>query len=508
MVDFEKYNKDMIYNNAQGFTELHPDTRLYNGKYSIVCKIGEGGFGITYKAIQSNLGRPVCIKEFFPAGKCVRNTQAKTIHLQGVNEVTFEKYRQAFVKESKTIAALHHPNIVEVIDIFDENNTSYMVMTFVEGQDLRNYVERQGRLSYPETVNYIAQLANAVGYIHERNIYHRDIKPENVMITPDKKAILIDFGSARDVEQIKYTAVQRTAHYAPIEQYNANSPKGNYTDIYSIGATFYFSVTGKDPVDALERLSENIRMPEPKELNPTIPEEVNRTILKAMQIKAENRHQNTKEFMDDLLNTKPSTFIEETNGKKTIVVNKESKKWLFGIIIAVLFLFVGSGVISIFYISYENTKEQKNIDIVKQNVHNTNDKKNSDIEQGTLTKTDSTDFQNVKIEPKEISIKEESHKVEPAKPVQQKNTKTYSFGEYSGGLKNGIPDGQGTMFYTRNVQIAKHASDPYYAEEGDMFVGTWGNGDIVSGKLFDKNKNLKSTILAGKRPNSHDISKD
>ena len=344
----------MAKNNTQGFRELQSGTKLCNGKYTIGKKIGEGGFGITYKAVQSGLGRTVCIKEFFPAGECVRHTQAKSIHLQRMNATTFEKFRKAFVKEAKTLAMLKHPNIVEVIDMFDENNTSYMVMTFIEGQNLQDIVEKQGKLSYPEAVNYIAQIANAVGYIHGKNIYHRDIKPENVMVTPENNAILIDFGSARNVEQIKHTVLQRTAHYAPIEQYNTNSPKGAYTDIYSIGATFYFAVTGIEPLDATERLSEDKEMPEPKELNPAIPNEANRTILKAMQIKAENRHQNIKEFMDDLLNVKPSTLIDEKIGGTTIV--QSGRKWLW---LLLIFLILGGGVLG--FIIKSNKEKEKQI---------------------------------------------------------------------------------------------------------------------------------------------------
>jgi hypothetical protein len=102
------------------------------------------------------------------------------------------------------------------------------------------------------------------------------------------------------------------------------------------------------------------------------------------------------------------------------------------------------------------------------------------------------------------STTQEEQKNHPPTP----HTKTYSFGKYSGQLKNGMPEGNGTMIYTKPAQIAKHAREPYYAEKGDVFVGTWGNGDIVNGKLFDKNNNLKATILAGKRPNPYDINKD
>lgn len=339
-------------NNTEIYKELQPGTPLNAGKYVIEKKIGEGGFGITYRAVQQGLNRAVCIKEYFLAGRCVRNTVARTIQLQGISEEKYEKYRQAFVKEAQTLATLHHPNIVEVIDVFDENGTSYMAMPFIEGRSLQSIVEKNGPLAPPDAINYMAQITNAVGYIHDRHILHRDIKPENIMITADFRAILIDFGSARQFEQDKtqmHTSML-THGYAPTEQYTANSRKGSYTDIYAIGATLYFILTGHVPLEAAARLTE--KMQEPKELNPDIPDEINRTILKAMQLKAENRHQTVQEFMDDLLNVKPSELVDETIGGGTVVVEKKvvvekTKKWMWWVvgaaaaIIAILGLTIG-----------------------------------------------------------------------------------------------------------------------------------------------------------------------
>lgn len=338
------------------YKELQAGTILMDGKYTIEKKIGEGGFGITYRAIQSGLSRVVCIKEYFPSGKCSRNTYAKTVHVPDADESLFEKYRQSFVREAKMLAALHHPGIVEVIDVFDENNTSYMVMEFINGRTLQSIVEKQGALSYPNAINYIAQITNAVAYIHERHILHRDIKPDNILITDDNKAILIDFGSAREFEQDKtqrHTSML-TLGYAPTEQYTANSRKGSYTDIYSIGATLYFSLTGQVPLEAAARLNE--RMQEPKELNPAIPDEANRTILKAMQLKAENRHQTVQEFMDDLCNVRPSVLVDETIGGK--LSNKRLWLWISA---AVLLTAIICIVLLSFY-SARGMREVKTVD--------------------------------------------------------------------------------------------------------------------------------------------------
>lgn len=325
-------------NNTTAYKELQPGTILCGGKYTVEKKIGEGGFGITYRALQNGLNRIVCIKEYFPAGKCARTTHACTVYVQGTSENIYEKYRQAFVKEAKMLATLHHPNIVEVIDVFDENNTSYMVMAFIEGKSLQSIVDIRGRLPYYEVVNYIAQVTNAVGYLHDRHILHRDIKPDNIMITADYKAILIDFGSAREFEQDKtqvHTSML-THGYAPTEQYTANSRKGSYTDIYAIGATMYFVLTGRVPLEAAARLTEP--MEAPKELTPDIPDEANRTILKAMQLKAENRHQTIQEFLDDLRNVRPSVLVDETIGGTT----SYKKLWqVYAVAICIIAILIG-----------------------------------------------------------------------------------------------------------------------------------------------------------------------
>lgn len=295
---------------------LAPGTKL-NGRYIIERVIGQGGFGITYYARHEMLEHFYAIKEFYISGFCSRNTSLHTVNLQGMNPDMYEKYKQRFVEEAKTVVSLEHPNIVKVVDIFEENNTAYMVMPFIEGTSLQKMVEKNGTLPYELTVNYIGQLGNAVGYIHQKHILHRDIKPDNVLVTPDNRVVLIDFGSARafvnDQEQ-RHTSIL-THGYAPPEQYNAVSKKGNYTDIYAIGGVFYFCLTGQIPVDATTRLLELASgkdpLQQPKEMNPEVSEDVNRTIMKAMSLKPENRHQTVAEFMDDLLGRNKSEVVDD-----------------------------------------------------------------------------------------------------------------------------------------------------------------------------------------------------
>jgi serine/threonine protein kinase len=282
--------------------ELKAGTTLQSGKYTIERVIGAGGFGITYYARHNGLGHYFAVKEFFISAYCLRNTLHKNVLLQGMDPAVYAKYLQKFIEEAQMLARLDHPNIVKVTDIFQENNTAYLVMPFVSGQTLQQMVNKRGGLDYETAVNYIAQLSEAVDYIHRRDILHRDIKPDNIIITPENKAILIDFGSAREFIHDKtqsHTSIF-TAGYAPLEQYSSNSKKGSYSDIYSLGAVFYFALTGQKPLDAASRTM--AIMPEPKSLLHSIPNEANRTIMKAMELKPENRQQRVGEFMGDLLN--------------------------------------------------------------------------------------------------------------------------------------------------------------------------------------------------------------
>ena len=329
--------------------ELPIGSTLQAGQYTIESVIGIGGFGITYYVRHNTLGGHFAIKEFFIGAYCMRNTLNRSVLLQGIDDSTYEKHLQKFIEEAQTLNRLDHPNIVRAIDIFQENNTAYLVMPFLEGHTLQQIVDQNGRLDYETAVNYIAQLSNAVDYIHHLDILHRDIKPGNIIITPENKAILIDFGSAREFVHDKtqsHTSIL-TQGYAPLEQYSSSSRKGSYSDIYSLGAIFYFALTGHKPMDAAIRTMET--MQEPKELASNIPDEANGTIIKAMQLNPEQRYQRVSEFMADLLNI--DATIDNIGNKAERVIKKVIIISV-GIIIGTLLLY-GS------VVYYPNQKKQK-----------------------------------------------------------------------------------------------------------------------------------------------------
>lgn len=307
-------------------TELLPGTTLCGGKYIIEKKIGAGGFGITYLAKHSTLEKKYAIKEFFLSGYNVRNNQTNHISLQGIEEKDFDKFKQRFINEARTLASLNNDAVVKVVDIFDENGTSYMVMPFVEGITLQRMVEENGPMEYEMAVNYIVRICDALSYIHSKNILHRDVTPDNIIVTPEQKTILIDFGSARkfiDNKTQRHTTILKQG-YAPLEQYSATSRKGAYTDLYSLGGVFYFILTGVRPIDATERTME--KMKEPIELNPNIPEQINAVIMKAMEMDSSDRYQSARELEEDILSgnipEKKDMSLDHVTGENTQEKNK------------------------------------------------------------------------------------------------------------------------------------------------------------------------------------------
>ena len=345
--------------------ELSTGTTLQSGKYVIERIIGAGGFGITYYAYHNGLGHHFAIKEFFISTYCMRKPLQNTVMLQGIDSSVYDRYKQKFIEEAQILARLDHPNIVRVTDIFEENNSAYIVMPFIKGQTLQQLVEQEKRLDYETVVNYIAQLSEAIDYIHKRDILHRDIKPDNIIITSEKKAILIDFGSAREFIHDKtqqHTSIY-TQGYAPLEQYSANSKKGSYSDIYSLGATFYFALTGQKPMDAATRTLET--MPEPKALVPDISGATNQTIIKAMSLKPEERQQKINEFVGDLLNKK----IKDNRTNNDVIniydTEEQTKKKRKGI--TATLIIIGVSIIAGGFGEYQIQKEAKEREQLLQN---------------------------------------------------------------------------------------------------------------------------------------------
>ena len=289
---------------------------LYN-RYSIQQTLGQGGFGITYLAYDQKLEQEVCIKELFISGNSTRGANM-TVQSQGNSSFSFQEFVDRFLQEARQLARFQHPNIVRVIDIFQENNTAYTVMEFVNGETLKQRVQRLGALEEKEAMLLINQLLDAVEAVHAKGMLHRDIKPDNILINPEGRVVLIDFGSAREFAEGKTThqTAMITPGYAPPEQYSERAKRGPFTDIYALGATLYFLLTGEKPIASTDRSFEEL--PAPHQLNPKVSSQVSSAVLLAMEMKSENRFQNIAD-MKGAMNSLLSTNLKKVSPAKKVV---------------------------------------------------------------------------------------------------------------------------------------------------------------------------------------------
>lgn len=258
-----------------------------NERYVIDSILGEGGFGITYKAIDSkyiasayaksqagsnthtlsidsdNAPHFVAIKEYYPSGIAARSTQGENpyyvTHFEGKLAVSFNKGIERFRQEAYLLKEFSHlESIVSILDIFDANNTTFIVMEYIEGLTIQNLVRKEGAISFDDIMNLMKPLLKDLSVIHKKGLIHRDISPDNLLIGLDNKLHLIDFGSANhsNLNASKTYTVILKAGYAPPEQYIPNGKMGPWTDVYGICATIYYALTKTSPMDSLARMQQ------------------------------------------------------------------------------------------------------------------------------------------------------------------------------------------------------------------------------------------------------------
>ncbi len=287
-------------------TEPHflvPGTIL-NNRYLVGKAIGEGGFGITYIGRDLSLDIKVAIKEFYPSGYVNRsNTISLDVNCSQSEERRefFEKGRERFLKEARALAKFSNkPGIVNVRDFFEDNNTAYIVMEYVEGVTLKQYLGNVGKIPAKKALELLMPAIKSLRKIHANNLIHRDISPDNIMISGDE-VTLIDFGAAKNMSLngTVSMSVMLKPGYAPEEQYRSKGKQGPWTDIYALCATLYKCITGITPDDATERLySDDIKSP--SELGAEIDEKTECAIMKGLSVFARDRYQNIDEFIAGL----------------------------------------------------------------------------------------------------------------------------------------------------------------------------------------------------------------
>ena len=377
-----------------------PDGYFLQGeKYQLTNTIGQGGFGITYLGVwntevKGELGAmktkvPVCIKEYFFKDYCYRNKDSFTVNVHSeTGEKLFGKFKEKLIKEANILSAVHHPYIVNVLEVFEENNTAYIVMEYIKGCSLKYMLDKEGVLSENKVLKYIHQIGNALNFVHEKSIVHLDIKPGNILIDKEDNARLIDFGVSKryDIEEqeTSTTTLTLSKGFASIEQYDDEGTQ-NFSpcpDIYSLGATMYNLLTGVIPVESILRATK--KMLPPSSYNSNVSAKTESAIIKAMEIKPEDRFQVIKELLSsidmppyeltenklveskisdddstEVLSARSSVTPSEEDDDRTIVTTSSDKKvkeksgfkkyWILMPVAVVLGSFIGYTAYSVFF---------------------------------------------------------------------------------------------------------------------------------------------------------------
>ena len=298
---------------------LRKGTRLI-GHYTIEGVLGQGGFGITYLGIDELHEKKVAIKEFFPQGIVTRNIEYQdtvTVTFVGEKE-NYEKGKERFLKEARTMAKFSKDEgIVKALDFFEINNTAYIVMEYLEGITLKQYLRENQRIAPEDLIELLVPLIEALDEIHSQGLIHRDISPDNIMVLPDGRIKLMDFGAARDYTEFgeKSLSIVLKPGYAPPEQYQTHGVQGPWTDIYALCATMYKCITGENPPDAIDRVIDD-HLKKISEFGIVIPPQEEAAIIKGMSVSAKDRYQDIKDFCEDLYGGYEETSVPE---------NKESE---------------------------------------------------------------------------------------------------------------------------------------------------------------------------------------
>lgn len=288
----------------QDSLELAKGTMLQN-QYRLQEPLGAGGFGITYKAIDT-LNNIVCaIKEYAPMEIAIRTNDGITLSPKSEDvRGVYEHGRRRFLEEASILKDIQNIRaVVRILDYFNENGTSYFVMEYLQGITLKGLMRSMGgQISYNEIMPLLFELGDALEKLHTgKKVFHRDISPENIIITTDGHGKLIDFGNAKFLVNRgdqKLSVVLKPG-FAPFEQYSSKGNQGSYTDVYSLAATFYYVISGKMLPQAPERIAGTpyVKL---KDMNLGVPVYISDAFDRALELRYENRTQTMRDFMNEL----------------------------------------------------------------------------------------------------------------------------------------------------------------------------------------------------------------
>ncbi len=267
-------------------------------RYIIEEVIGEGGFGITYMGRDNTNDLKVAVKEYFPKVCVSRNgCMSSYVNCSSVGECkeVFEKGKSRFKREAGILSKFSgSPGIVNILDYFEENNTIYIVMEYLEGKTLKQHIDEQGVLPVENIVKLMLPLMKSLNCIHKNDVIHRDISPDNIILS-DNTAKLIDFGVACSISAQSISVTLKPG-YAPEEQYRRDGHQGSWTDVYGLSATMYKCITGITPDDSISRIFCD-ELKKPSELGIKIPKTIENAILKGLSVTKKERFQSFEEMV-------------------------------------------------------------------------------------------------------------------------------------------------------------------------------------------------------------------
>ncbi len=273
-----------------------------NRRYLVGCAIGGGGFGITYIGYDTVLNIKVAIKEYYPSGAANRSGTPIVYPVNGAGGSSFEIGKKHFLSEAQILANfIDDANIVTLRDYFEENGTAYIIMEFLEGQDLREYLNNHGAFTFDEALALVEPAIKALGRIHASGIIHGDISPSNIMRLNNGEIKILDFGTARNQESSDGydSSIMLKPGYAPEEQFRQQGEHGTWTDVYAISATIYTLITGTIPENSTDRVYKDT-LQSPVKLGAKITRAQEAALLKGMAVNAKNRTQTMGELLDNL----------------------------------------------------------------------------------------------------------------------------------------------------------------------------------------------------------------
>lgn len=299
-------------------------------RYIIGRVLGEGGFGITYIGHDTVLQITVAIKEYYPYGFSHRdNTYGNQVSVSSSDHYDFfQSGKKRFLYEAQNLARFNNePGIVSIINFLEENNTAYIIMEYLDGIDLRSYLNNNGILTIDQALYLLMPVMQSLEKIHQLGIIHRDISPDNLMFLSDGSVKLMDFGAARDFgDDNRSMSVMLKQGYAPEEQYRRSGEQGPWTDVYGICATIYRCITGKTPEESLDRLYKD-SLSRPSQLGIAISPQLEDVLMYGMAVKKQDRCQSMSELVDRINQARQNpSGISDASGGKSEKSKKKSRR--------------------------------------------------------------------------------------------------------------------------------------------------------------------------------------